>query len=43
MIGSQYMLRTLPESLNGLAELAIDTRWSWNHTSQKRKKGQISV
>ncbi len=33
MIGSQYMLRSLPEPLTGLAELAIDTRWSWNHAS----------
>ena len=33
MITNRYMLCTLPGPLSGLAELAIDTRWSWNHAS----------
>ena len=33
MFANRYMLRSLPQPLAGLAELAIDTRWSWNHAS----------
>jgi starch phosphorylase len=33
MFANRYMLRSLPPPLAGLAELAIDTRWSWNHAS----------
>jgi starch phosphorylase len=29
------MLRTLPEELKPLAELALDVRWTWDHTSDK--------
>ncbi len=28
---NHYLPRTLPESLLGLATLALDLRWSWNH------------
>ncbi|VAW90057.1 Glycogen phosphorylase [hydrothermal vent metagenome] len=28
---NHYRPRTLPEPLNGLATLALDLRWSWNH------------
>jgi starch phosphorylase len=28
---SHYLPRTLPKSLQGLATLALDLRWSWNH------------
>ncbi|MBU2804293.1 glycosyltransferase family 1 protein, partial [Acidithiobacillus ferridurans] len=28
-----YLLPQLPESLAGLAELALDLRWSWSHVS----------
>ncbi len=31
MFANRYTLRALPQPLAGLAELAIDTRWSWNH------------
>ena len=31
MFANRYMLRTLPQPLAGLADLAVDTRWSWNH------------
>lgn len=31
MILSHYLPRPLPEELNGLALLALDMRWSWNH------------
>jgi starch phosphorylase len=30
-----YLLPTLPEGLEGLAELALDLRWSWNHAADK--------
>ncbi len=30
---SRYLLRPLPEPLKDLAGLAIDMRWSWNHSS----------
>ena len=29
----RYLIRPLPDPLKGLAELAVDTRWSWNHAS----------
>ncbi len=29
------MLRALPEELEPLAELALDVRWTWDHTSDK--------
>jgi starch phosphorylase len=29
----RYLIRPLPEQLIGLAELAVDMRWSWNHAS----------
>ena len=28
-----YLLPTLPKGLEGLAELALDLRWSWNHAA----------
>ena len=28
-----YLLPQLPESLTGLAELALDLRWSWSHAA----------
>lgn len=28
-----YLLPQLPESLSGLAELALDVRWSWSHAA----------
>jgi len=30
-----YFLPPLPEGLEGLTELALDLRWSWNHTADK--------
>jgi starch phosphorylase len=30
-----YLLPPLPEGLDGLAELALDLRWSWNHAADK--------
>ncbi len=30
---AHYFLRPLPEPLAGLAELALDVRWSWNHSA----------
>jgi starch phosphorylase len=30
-----YLLPTLPDGLDGLAELALDLRWSWNHAADK--------
>ncbi len=30
---TQYIPRHLPEPLAGLAELALDMRWSWSHAS----------
>lgn len=32
-IPSCYFLPELPQGLEGLAELALDLRWSWNHTA----------
>lgn len=29
------MLRALPDELESLAELALDARWTWDHTSDK--------
>jgi starch phosphorylase len=34
-IPGYYLLPSLPESLEGLAELALDMRWSWNHTADR--------
>ena len=34
-ISNYYLLSPLPEGLEGLAELALDLRWSWNHTADK--------
>ncbi len=34
-ISEYYTLPTMPEGLNGLAELALDLRWSWSHKSDK--------
>jgi glycogen phosphorylase len=34
-VPSNYLLPTLPEGLEGLTELAIDLRWSWNHAADK--------
>jgi len=31
MFINRYMLPVLPKPLAGLANLAVDTRWSWNH------------
>ena len=33
MYSNRYLLRALPETLSGLATLAVDMRWSWNHAS----------
>jgi starch phosphorylase len=33
MYPSHYLPRPLPDSLNGLAVLALDMRWSWNHAA----------
>ncbi len=30
---SRYLPRPLPEVLQGLADLAVDLRWSWNHSA----------
>jgi starch phosphorylase len=30
-----YLLPPLPESLEGLADLALDLRWSWNHAADQ--------
>ncbi len=34
-VPSYYLLPPLPQGLQGLAELALDLRWSWNHTADK--------
>jgi len=34
-VSSNYLLLALPEGLEGLAELALDLRWSWNHAADK--------
>lgn len=33
MYPSHYLPRPLPDALNGLAVLALDMRWSWNHAA----------
>ncbi len=33
MYSNRYLLRALHEPLSGLATLAVDMRWSWNHAS----------
>ena len=33
MIPGRYLPRQLPANLEGLAELALDMRWSWNHNA----------
>src|SRR5208337_5316003 len=32
-VSRNYLLPSLPEGLEGLAELALDLRWSWNHVA----------
>ena len=32
-IPASYLLPSLPEGLEGLVELALDLRWSWNHSA----------
>jgi starch phosphorylase len=32
-ISNYYLIPSLPEELKGLAEIALDLRWSWSHTS----------
>ena len=32
---SHYLPRSLPQSLQGLATLALDLRWSWNHRTDE--------
>lgn len=34
-VSSNYLLPSLPEGLEGLSELALDLRWSWNHAADK--------
>ena len=34
-VSSNYLLPALPEGLEGLVELALDLRWSWNHAADK--------
>ena len=34
-VSGYYLLPPLPQGLEGLAELALDLRWSWNHTADK--------
>jgi len=34
-VSSYYLLPPLPQGLEGLAELSLDLRWSWNHTADK--------
>ena len=34
-VSSYYLLPPLPQGLEGLAELALDLRWSWNHTADR--------
>ena len=33
MYSNRYLPRALPEPLSGLATLAVDMRWSWNHAA----------
>jgi starch phosphorylase len=35
VIASYYLLRPLPPGLEGLAELALDLRWSWSHAADR--------
>jgi hypothetical protein len=32
-VSSYYLLSPLPKGLKGLAELALDLHWSWNHAA----------
>ncbi|MGE5257278.1 MAG: DUF3417 domain-containing protein, partial [Hyphomicrobiales bacterium] len=32
-ISEYYLIPPLPEGLEGLAELALDLRWSWSHAT----------
>ena len=32
-ISQYYMLPPIPEGLEGLAEIGLDLRWSWSHSS----------
>ena len=32
---NRYLPRPLPEPLKTLADLAVDLRWSWNHSADK--------
>ncbi len=34
-IPNSYLLPPLPKGLEGLAELALDLRWSWNHAADR--------
>ncbi len=34
-IPRSYFLPPLPKGLEGLTELALDLRWSWNHTADR--------
>jgi len=34
-VSGYYLLPPLPEGLEGLAELALDLRWSWNHAADR--------
>jgi starch phosphorylase len=34
-VSDYYLLPPLPQGLEGLAELALDLRWSWNHAADK--------
>jgi glycogen phosphorylase len=34
-VSGYYLLPPLPQGLEGLAELALDLRWSWNHTADR--------
>ena len=34
-ISPYYLLPPIPEGLDGLAELALDLRWSWSHAADE--------
>jgi len=34
-VSRNYLLPDMPEGLEGLVDLALDLRWSWNHTTDK--------
>ena len=34
-IPNSYLLPSLPKELEGLVELALDLRWSWNHAADR--------